>query len=119
MRSLVAAGADRDGDRKFKMQGDVRRDEYSVPSQAASLMDYVRFPASSKSSSSKSSMVPGAAAGGAMTAGEEVNGNGEGMDVQKRLEKEFPSVDSALVAAILGDYLDVEEARRVIGMLKS
>lgn len=38
-------------------------------------------------------------------------------DVQKQLQAEFPNLDSALVAAILSDYTDTNEARAILRSL--
>ena len=80
----------------FASQGDYRQEP--IPMIKRSLADYVRVPISSKDVSSSGGM-----------AGEDA--------IQKQLEKEFPNLDSALIAAILADYEDVKDARDVLSSL--
>lgn len=73
-----------------------RRGDYGGdpnPLQSRSLADYIKVPPSSKIAP-----VPQ-------------------IPVQAQLEKDFPKLDTALIAAILTDYEDVDTARSVLGTL--
>ena len=77
------------------------RGECSQPpaaNESVSLLDYVQRPRATPSSGTKS-------AGPAS------------VPVQEQLEVDYPSLDSALIAAILVDYPNVEEARTVLASL--
>ncbi|KAL6717177.1 hypothetical protein ACLMJK_005092 [Lecanora helva] len=80
---------------KYRMQDDYRNDP--TPMESRSLLDYVKVPRSSKLRST------------APTANEET--------IQEKLEKEFPNLDTALIAAIVADNDDVEAAKGILASL--
>jgi len=81
---------------KINLQEDYRED--SVPLESRSLADYVISSASSKSVSKPQTLTCGATA-------------------QSQLERDFPNLDTALVAAILADHDDPEAARGILSTL--
>ena len=83
--------------RKFALQEDYRQDP--SPLESTSLADYIRPSSSSK----RHALVP------SRTAVEDC--------AQVKLEKDFPDLDSALIAAILADHEDVKGARDVLSSL--
>ena len=85
------------GGRKFTLQEDYRQDP--TPHESTSLADYIRAPSSSKRKHPSSSSTP-------------VKDT-----TQAILEKDFPDLDSALIAAILADHENVEDARGVLSLL--
>jgi uncharacterized repeat protein (TIGR03833 family) len=88
-RSSTAGRGERNG--RVSRQGDYGGDP--TPLQSRSLADYIKVPASSKIAP-----VPQ-------------------IPVQAQLEKDFPKLDTALIAAILVDYEDVDTARSVLATL--
>ena len=81
----------------FTLQEDYRQDP--TPHESTSLADYIRAPSSSKRKHPSSSSTPV-------------------KDItQAKLEKDFPDLDSALIAAILADHENVEDARGVLSLL--
>lgn len=93
--SIGSGQEGREGQRgRFALQEDYRQDP--TPHESRSLADYIRLPSSSKANGH----VPDAAY--------------EGNTMQAQLEKDFPKLDSALIAAILADHEKVEDARRVL-----
>ena len=77
------------------MQDDYRKDP--TPVETRSLMDYVKVPPPSKAKLK--------------------NQSSHENSVQGRLEKDFPKLDTALIAVILADHHDVEAARDVLNSL--
>ena len=69
-----------------------------TPHESCSLADYIRNPVSSLPASASDSNV-------------------EDPALQARMELEFPKLDTALIAAILADYSDFTEAKRVLSAL--
>jgi uncharacterized repeat protein (TIGR03833 family) len=69
-----------------------------APQESLSLFDYVRMPSS----------IAGASTPEAPDTG---------VTTQEQLESEFPKLDSALISAILVDYPEVAEAKRVLSTL--
>ena len=82
---------------RFASQEDYRQDT-SSPLESRSLADYIKISSSSKTTHPTSS-----------TAVKDT--------VQAAMEKEFPKLDTALIAAILADYENVNDARGVLGSL--
>lgn len=88
--------------RPVHIQDDYRNDP--VPAEERSLEDYVTIkPSKSKQKRSKRSATS--------TLAEQSDG---GLDPQEVLQAEFPQVDSALIAAILGDSEDAAMARKTL-----
>lgn len=82
---------------KFTLQEDYRQDP--TPHESRSLADYMRVPSSSKPQGRLPDAVP------------------EARTTQAQFEKDFPELDSALIAAILADHKNVENARSVLATL--
>ena len=85
------------GGGKFTLQEDYRQDP--IPHESTSLADCIRAPSSSKRKHPSSSSTP-------------VKDT-----TQAKLEKEFPDLDPALIAAILSDHEIMEDARGVLSLL--
>ncbi len=81
---------------RFASQEDYRQD--TSPLESRSLADYIRISSSSKSTHPTSST--------AVTD-----------TIQAAMEKEFPKLDSALIAAILADHEDTNDARGILASL--
>lgn len=83
------------------MQQDVRSDGHDPAGMppSRSLADYVKFPKEAKAA-------PAIQADAKTEVG-----------LQQQLEKEFPDLDTALIAAIVADYVDVEATRGVLKTL--
>lgn len=81
---------------RFASQEDYRQD--TSPLESRSLADYIRIPSSSKTTHPNSS-----------TAVKDT--------IQAGMEKEFPKLDTALIAAILADHEDINDARGILGSL--
>lgn len=81
---------------RFTTQDDYRQDP--SPPESRSLADYIRVPSSSKTVPPTSS-----------TAVKDTT--------QTAMEKEFPKLDSALIAAILADHDDMNDARGILASL--
>ena len=81
------------------MVQDVRDDGYEAESsnRSSSLFDYIRPAKQPK-----------------VTTNTQVNGRKDRLSPQLLLESEFPTIDSALIAAILADYAVLDEARVVL-----
>ena len=99
--------------RRPKMQNDFRYDGANEHERTkeASLLDYVRAPRNAKSRSRGD---------GSQAASNEISDTTDSpdeVDDQKRLETEFPKIDSALIAAILTDHVDPTKAREVLQQL--
>lgn len=80
--------------RKSAPQENYRQDPF--PLASATLADYIRGPSPSKRHANAS---------GRLTAED---------NAQSKLEKDFPNVDSALIAAILADHEEIDGARDVL-----
>ena len=83
--------------RGYRMQSDYRRDE-TAPEER-SLEDYIVVKSKKKNSK------------------REHNSEAADTPPQAQLEKEFPKVDAALIAAILSEHSDVQDARDVLGAI--
>ena len=81
---------------RFTSQDDYRQD--SSPPGSRSLADYIRVSSSSKTVPPTSS-----------TAVKDT--------IQTAMEKEFPNLDSALIAAILADHDDMDDAKSILASL--
>ena len=81
---------------RFTSQEDYRQD--SSPLESRSLAEYIRISSSSKTTHPTSSKA--------------VKDT-----IQAAMEKEFPKLDSALIAAILADHEDINDARGVLASL--
>jgi len=81
---------------KVPLQQDLRED--SIPVRSQSLANYIEVPTSSKPASAPQNSV-------------------QADSVQNGLEKDFPKLDTALIAAILADHEDVDAARSVLASL--
>lgn len=114
--------------RNYRFQEDFRKAEPPAASEVASLADYIKAPSRNKKKKGRASVAPAAVAPGASSAlassgGDELQGGQleaggrERISELARLESEFPNMDAALVAAILGDYGSVTEARAVLTSL--
>lgn len=79
------------------LQEDYR--QYPTPHESRSLADYIRVPSSSRANDHLPDAV-------------QVENT-----IQTRLEKQFPGLDSALIAAILADHKRVEDATAVLSSL--
>ncbi len=81
------------------MVQDVRDDGYDAESsnRSSSLFDYIRPAKQPK-----------------VTTNTQINGEKHRLSPQLLLESEFPTLDSALIAAILADYAVLDEARVVL-----
>jgi uncharacterized repeat protein (TIGR03833 family) len=109
--------------RNYDFQEDFRKTEAPATSEA-SLADYIKAPSRNKKKkgrggvqSSDTAAVPELASSSTLnTPGVHKQEDGH-VDGQKSLELEFPSIDTALVAAILGDSGSIEEARTVLNAL--
>ncbi|KAK4692219.1 hypothetical protein P7C71_g4940, partial [Lecanoromycetidae sp. Uapishka_2] len=97
--SGVANGQeDRGGQReRFSLQDDHRQDPTSIESR--SLADYIRVPKSSKRNDRVPDVAPGETT------------------IQAKLERDFPRLDSALIAAILADHEKIEDASLVLSAI--
>lgn len=87
--------------REGRRKGHPIYDDYgdgSEPQQTRSLADYIKVPATSKLASTPHS-------------------SGQGDTNQLQLEKVFPTLDTALIAAILADYEDAQSARNILSSL--
>ena len=80
----------------FKIHNGSR--EEPKPQESFSLADYVKIPASSTKVSALSSAA-------------------RNDSLQSQLEKDFPKLDTALIAAILADHQDSEATGRVLSSL--
>ena len=81
---------------RFTLQEDYRQDPF--PLESRSLADFIRIPSSSKTISQTGS-------------------TGAKDTLQATMEKEFPKLDSALIAAILADHDDTNDARGILTSL--
>lgn len=81
---------------RYTLQGDYRQDP--TPCESRSLADYIRAPVSSKRASAHENPVPDDT-------------------VQARSERDFPNLDTALIAAILADHDEPEYAREILSSL--
>lgn len=81
---------------RFRSQEDYRQDP--SPLESRSLADYIRISSPSKTT------IP--------TSCTAVKDN-----IQTAMEKEFPRLDSALIAAILADHDDIDDARGILASL--
>jgi uncharacterized repeat protein (TIGR03833 family) len=109
--------------RNFNFQEDFRKTEAPATSEA-SLADYIKAPSRNKKKkgrgevqSSDTSAVPALASSSTLSPSGGPEQQDGDVDEQKSLELEFPSIDSALVAAIWGDSDSIEEARTVLTSL--
>ncbi|KAL2040412.1 hypothetical protein N7G274_006855 [Stereocaulon virgatum] len=84
-------------DRKYALKEDHRNSP--TPHESASLADYIRAPSSSQLRHPSSRDIP-------------VKDT-----TQATMEKDFPHLDSALIAAVLADHEGAEEARAVLSSL--
>lgn len=89
--------AGREGNRRGHPIYDDSRD-CSEPQQTRSLADYIKIPSASKLAST-------------------AQGSSQGNTNQLQLEKEFPMLDAALIAAIIADHDDAQSARSVLSSL--
>ena len=78
------------------IQSDYREDQ--KPPESRSLADYIKVSTSSKSTST-------------------IGDHGLNDSTQASCEKDFPNLDTALIAAILADHDDLEAARHVLSSL--
>ena len=92
---------------KFKFQEDVRNQPQKPPSVEKSLEDYIKVKPAKKAKPNKSESKYVSSHSGFPDDGES----------QNFLEKEFPSLDSSLIAAILSDSDDVDSARSILQAL--
>ncbi|KAL9110776.1 MAG: hypothetical protein Q9227_004768 [Pyrenula ochraceoflavens] len=92
------------GRKKRQTRGQDTSEHNFGKSSEASLFDYVREPRASSSPAMRSSE----------ESSKQVSAH---VDNQKRLEKEYPTLDTALIAAILADYADLTKAREVLSEL--
>ena len=95
--------------RQFKIQEDFRNDP--TPADTRSLEDYIKKPTQKKkgrkNAKAEGSDLPA-------TASSEVQEE-QPMDKQHQLEKEFPTLDAALIAAMIADHLgDTDSAKKVL-----
>lgn len=81
---------------RYTLQDDYRQDP--TPLEPRSLADYIRAPVSSKRASAHQNPVPDDT-------------------VQARSERDFPNLDTALIAAILADHDEPEYAREILSSL--
>lgn len=81
---------------RFALQDDYRQD--TTPLESRSLADYMKISYSSKTTHPTSS-----------TAVQDT--------IQAAMENEFPKLDTALIAAILTDHEDINDARGILGSL--
>ena len=87
--------------REGKRKGHPIYDDYedgSEPQQTRSFADYIKVPTTSKLAST-------------------AQGSSRGDTNQLQLEKEFPTLDTALIAAILADHDDAQNARNILSSL--
>lgn len=92
----------------FKFLDDYRNEP--IPQDSISLEDYIK---PTRKKGKKKAQAGGASAAPAAPAAEIEREP----DTQEQLRTEFPSIDSALIAAILADHPTVQEAREVLGVL--
>lgn len=98
-----------------RMQHDYRNDP--VPAEERSLEDYVTFkPAKQKRGrgKAKDETVASGKEGSVKQDVQSVD-----LDPQEQLQKEFPLLDSALVAAIWSDVQNIEKCREVLGAISA
>lgn len=101
------------GGRRSGIQDDYRLDPQ--PAEERTLEDYITFKAPRKKG--RRGVAVAADASSDAPKGENSSGAPASSDPefgQRVLQGEFPGVDSALIAAILGDHQDIEEARNVL-----
>ncbi|CAF9924262.1 MAG: hypothetical protein GOMPHAMPRED_003572 [Gomphillus americanus] len=92
---------------EFKFQEDIRNQPQPPPAIERSLEDYIKIKPTKKGKPIKAQA-------------EDVSGcsgSSHGEVLQRSLEKEFPSMDSSLIAAILSDSDDANGARSILQAL--
>jgi uncharacterized repeat protein (TIGR03833 family) len=111
--------------RSYKFQEDVRKTEPPPPSEVATLADYIKAPSRNKKKKGRGSVaavaptaVSPASSGGDGPQGVQSGiGRTDQISEQTSLESEFPNIDGALIAAILGDTGSVAETRATLTSL--
>jgi uncharacterized repeat protein (TIGR03833 family) len=108
--------------RNYRFQEDIRETAPPPPSEVASLGDFIKAPSRNKRKKGRAS-VPAVAPDVTSSASTYVDelqsrtGRREQSSDQASLESEFPNIDGALIAAILGDTSSVAEARATLTSL--
>lgn len=103
--------------RTYRFQEDFRKNEPLPPSENASLADYIKAPSRNKKKKGRAATASTAELAASQPAMISQDAVGELQSEQTRLEQEFPLLDTALIAAILGDGGSVDAARSVLASL--